>query len=834
MPTVDGGLLQRTKRLAMQAVELCIEEVLQEAPMQIILDQDPSLAYSSIDWHTPTWECSWIEDPTWDRRASHVCAFRNKFTLQKRTKIRFHITADQRYTVYMDGEKIGFGPERGTDTNWFYQTHDLTLPAGQHCLVARVWWLSAERGLTHLGLGHLGHVGHQPSLLVKGEGEMDAVLTSGKTKWQVMPLAGIAFTRPVRTCVGGRTNIDAAKWPRKVEQGSGPACRWQPACTGDAGLLAEHIKNDFPVKHLLRHSRLPPMVEKTIHPGKVRHAQSVTDLGPLDNLPFITANHNPKLAINFQHMIDGKSPVVIPARSRARLLIDVNNYVCAWPTLTVSKGKNSHVGISWSEALYETIESTRKGNRNIIEGKYFVGLSDTLHCDGSQKFVFEPLWWEAGRYICLYIETAQEELKLDAFTLRETHYPIRFESTFTCDDPRWKPLIRIAKRTMEMCSHEVYFDCPYYEQLMYAGDTRLELLTTYATSRDDRLPRKALTLFDASRDASGLTRARTPAAREQTIPPFCLWWAMMVHDYAFWRNDKAFVKRRMPGVRAVLEAFRSGIGDDGLLYALAGWNFTDWVKTWPGGRPADAQSGANATLNLQLVWVLRAIAELEDYFGESELAMRNRRTADRIAEAVRQHFWVPERQLFADNKDKDQFSEHAQCMAVLGGSVPKDADLTTALLNAKDLDRATIYFSHYLFETFRVLRRPEAIYERLGLWFEHESLGLKTTVEKPEPTRSDCHAWGAHPMFHAYASFAGIRPATPGFTEVTITPQLGPLQNLDTSMVHPSGGNIVVKVEKDKTGELHGTISVPKSVPAKLILSPSTLPQSWNGGIHIF
>ena len=33
-------------------------------------------------------------------------------------------------------------------------------------------------------------------------------------------------------------------------------------------------------------------------------------------------------------------------------------------------------------------------------------------------------------------------------------------------------------------------------------------------------------------------------------------------------------------------------------------------------------------------------------------------------------------------------------------------------------------------------------------------------------TRSDCHAWGAHPVFHFYATVLGIRPAAPGFRRV--------------------------------------------------------------------
>ena len=120
----------------------------------------------------------------------------------------------------------------------------------------------------------------------------------------------------------------------------------------------------------------------------------------------------------------------------------------------------------------------------------------------------------------------------------ETRYPLEMESRFRSSDPRLDAITPLALRSLQMCAHETYMDCPYYEQMMYVGDTRLEALTTYAISRDDRLPRKALVLFGLSRLPDGLTQARYPSRDVQVIPPFALWWVGMVYDYALWRSDR--------------------------------------------------------------------------------------------------------------------------------------------------------------------------------------------------------------------------------------------------------------------------------------------------------
>ena len=65
--------------------------------------------------------------------------------------------------------------------------------------------------------------------------------------------------------------------------------------------------------------------------------------------------------------------------------------------------------------------------------------------------------------------------------------------------------------------------------------------------------------------------------------------------------------------------------------------------------------------------------------------------------------------------------------------------------------------------------RPRYV-ERLEPWRGMLAMGLTTVPETPEPTRSDSHAWSAHPNYGLLATVLGVRPAEPGFRSVRIAP----------------------------------------------------------------
>jgi alpha-L-rhamnosidase len=117
------------------------------------------------------------------------------------------------------------------------------------------------------------------------------------------------------------------------------------------------------------------------------------------------------------------------------------------------------------------------------------------------------------------------------------------------------------------------------------------------------------------------------------------------------------------------------------------------------------------------------------------------------------------------------------------------------------------------------------ILDRLRLWCQLRRQGLKTPVESAEPTRSDCHAWGSHPLYHFFATLLGIRPAAWGFREVEIAPMLGALENASGRLVHPGGGEIVVEVER-KAGVLQGRVVLPAGLRGTLRTPAASRPLS--------
>ena len=160
---------------------------------------------------------------------------------------------------------------------------------------------------------------------------------------------------------------------------------------------------------------------------------------------------------------------------------------------------------------------------------------------------------------------------------------------------------------------------------------------------------------------------------------------------------------------------------------------------------------------------------------------------------------------------------HAQCFAILSGLTDEEESRRCLenMFACPDIARPTVYFSHYLFETLKKCGRAEEIFQYSSIWKEMKARGAVSVWEKPEPTRSDCHGWGTHLLYHYYSTIAGIRPASPGFKTVRIAPQLGRLPRVEGKMVHPAG--FIVFDLKNQSGVISGKITLPDGITGEFV-----------------
>ncbi len=784
--------------------------------MRMTLSQDPFITNNQgKPWREQgRWPCHWIAYPD-ASEPPYATAYHLRFSAENAAEIIIHVSADERYELFLDGELVGRGPERGDPDNWFFESYRLALEPGEHHLAARVWTLGPLRAIAQMSV--------QPGFLLCAEGGWHETLSTGVAAWRCKRLPGYEFSVPQQTYWrGARISLDGRAFPWDFELGAGDG--WQEAAMGEAaaGRIMDLVWHDV---HRLQPATLPPMLDTPLRAGRVRCVAAVHSLDTQET-PVSLADNLPDEQAAWQALLLGEDSLTIPPNSRRRVVVDMEEYYCLWPSLTVSGGQGGSIRLASAESLYLRPEamSHEKGHRDAIDGKYFVGVGDLFLPDGGPMRRFTPHWWQAGRYWEVTVETGAESLTLHALSLRETRYPLEMESRFQASDERLEAILPMLVRGVQMSCHETYYDAPYYEELMYAGDARLEMLLPYVMTPDDRLPRKAIRMFDSSRLASGLLQSRYPSWEKQVIPPFALWWVMMLRDYAYWRDDPDYVRRFLPGMRATLEGFQRFMDGDGLLHAPEGWNFMDWLDEWPEGVPPGGANGRSGVMNWQLVWALVQAADLEASLGEPELARLWRRRAEALAQQVTAHFWDESRGLLAEDEAKRHFSEHSQALALLSGLLDEThrARVGEGLVTDPNLLLTSYYFSHYLFEAYRLLGRVDKLQERLTQWNALSELGLKTTVEKPEPTRSDCHGWSAHPLYHYFTTILGVRPGELGFRTVTIRPQLGGLAWARGALIHPLGEiGVEVRVEGD---QLRARVTLPDGLTGVLHLNGRAIP----------
>jgi hypothetical protein len=748
-------------------------------------------------------EAKWIAPPGMPPDSFGVFHARRTLELPaKPGRFVVHVSADNRYRLYVNGTPVSSGPQRSDAMHWRYETVDLAaaLRSGRNVIAAVVWnW-----GPHHPVAQHSLRTG----FLVQGDGPAEAIANTGPG-WRLLRDSAYAEVPVTQDDVHAYyaaahgEAVDGARYPWGWERADFDDRGWYelpsagrgPAIVGDVLLHAVPGRGGYGDASgwQLEPRDLPPMEESPIRFASVRRATGIP------------------LADGF---IRGGDALVVSPNTHATLLLDHGRTTNAYTVVETSGGTGSTIALTYAEAAIDS--AGRKGNRNDVDGRRIRGIHDVIRPGGGERRRFQSLYWRSGRYVELDVQTGAQPLRIHDVSGIFTAYPFVERGRFASDLPWLADMWRMNWNGARIGAFETYMDTPYYEQLQYIGDTRLQALISLYVAGDDRLVRQAIAHFDDSRIPEGITASRYPSQLQQLIPPFALVYVAMVHDYQMHRDDPAFVRTRLPGIRGILDWYGRRIDSTGMLGPMPYWNFVDWADRWNRGVPAGADDGHSATVSLLYAYALDRAAVLESELGVPGTAQAYRARADALRRAVRTRAWDARRRLFRDAPDSAAFSQQTNVLAILTDAVPvaEQRALMERVLADSTLIPASYYFSWYVHEALRKVGLGDRYIEQLAPWRGMLALGLTSAPEKPEPTRSDSHAWSAHPNYGLLATVLGVRPASSGFRTVSIAPALGPLRKASGRVPHPRG-DISVALTRVGTEGLAAEVTLPAGLAGR-------------------
>ncbi len=441
----------------------------------------------------------------------------------------------------------------------------------------------------------------------------------------------------------------------------------------------------------------------------------------------------------------------IPAQSEERFVLDAGELTTAYFRIGFQGGKGAQVQLMYGESYYQQGADGRpyKGVRDDTSG-YIDGVYDAYTVEGNT--VYEPFRFRTFRFVQVTVKTGKEPLTILPQPYVETAYPLENTKKPVFTDPKKEKLYDTAFRTLQLCAHDTYEDCPYYEQLMYACDTRLEIMFTYATTDDLALPRQAIRLFASSLMENGFTQARFPSRVPQIIPDFALHFVLMLEDYAVHTGDLAFVRPYLPLAEGIVEKFLRKRCPSGLLAPQGYWDYFDWTVEWasqgPASTPTAARDGESALQNLFFVYACQSLCRLLTQFHQADLAADYQSQYEKLLDLVEQRCFDPDRGLYREGPETEEYSQHTQIYAVLTGLAQgeKAQALMEQVLTDKSLVQCSFMQQYYLFRALEKAGMYERTEERWQTWQDFIDLHCTTFPETPFEPRSDCHGWSALPL----------------------------------------------------------------------------------------
>jgi hypothetical protein len=442
--------------------------------------------------------------------------------------------------------------------------------------------------------------------------------------------------------------------------------------------------------------------------------------------------------------------VTLLPHTKIQILLTSEVLMNGYLQLGFAGGAGSRITICCFEKFYNEKQPVKRDDAE--NGKmYGEPQADTLVLNG-EAILYEPFWYRTLRFLQLDITTAEEPLTVEMPRIRKMSYPLNAAYHFQSENARLNTLWDMCQRTLENCMTDAYMDCPFWEQMQYPMDTRLQALFTYACDGDTGLIKKALWEFHCSKLPCGLIQGKAPSSFPQVISTFALHYIFMIKEYIDATGDVEEIRGYLGDVDDILTYYdRHRESRYHLVGNIGHWPFVDWQEAWAahGGIPSALDHGPSTIINLMYAYALEQAACIMEAEGRKGMAEEYRSRKDEITSGIQTFCYNEEKHLYREGPAFEEYSQHAQSWAVLlGMQQGQQAACTMEAAFAKDVIPCSFSTSYELFRACEKAGVYELTFGSLQRWLDLIDEHCTTCPETPEyTTRSECHAWSALPMY---------------------------------------------------------------------------------------
>lgn len=529
---------------------------------------------------------------------------------------------------------------------------------------------------------------------------------------------------------------------------------------------------------------------------------------------------------------NGMWRVHMPEQEAAVLTFEFSEQIVGWPFFTIEAPAGTIIELMVQEG-HDPLNLSLMNN-------HFHSWTRFICREGINYF--ETFDFESLRWLQMHIRNGSGEILIRDVGVLRRIFPWVNTPLLTSSDPAIQKVFNACINTLHNSAQETIVDGMGRERQQYASDGGIQMISILYAFGDQRLPARYIRTFGKGLTKDGYFMDCWPAydrlarimERQLDLTP---WGPLLDHGVAFVFEN--YLYYMMTGeIEPVREVFPNLVRFVQYLYSskvkdhLLPVEDTGVPTVWLDHQAFHKQRHKRCGYNMYVAGMLEyAFAPLCRLFGEERMAEDALHFSEALLHSLKSSFWSTADQVYINNlpwldeENEKRMDDRSLAMSVIFGYCPAGAvSKALEVLAASPPGMGFSYpgNAHWRLWALGMSGKEQVVIDEIrNRWALLDSVRLNNTLQEDWHVQPDSHSQWSHnpvaPLLSIYMIIAGIIPLEPGFKKIRIWPKLGDMEKLHLEI--PVQGNKISFQATGKKGRRNLKIRLPENMTGELYLN---------------